>query len=316
MPIHLFAFRPLTAGLVLLATGLYAQDAAARTWTDKTGLYHLEADLIGFGEHSVILQRQDGELGAFPLERLSQEDREFLQSKQALETHTEKLAQPQVWTMRRGLKVPGRVVDYARREVTIQRRRGKIYVNHLQFDNLPNIYQQMLPKIVQHYEAIENLDITGFEQWVMELKGEPKTYTLDGVLLELENGDEYAVPFFFFSKEDRDLLRRGWEEWLAAHQEEADYEEQSERALRLQAMSAAHLRNQRYDRQVATMSLNMQAIRAGLVTAWEVTLYPGPGVYAPPRWVVIPARTSAQASQLALQQNPGFRLGPVRRVSR
>jgi hypothetical protein len=316
MSIHTFSFFPLPAGIVLLAAALFPHDASARTWTDDTGLYHLDAELIGYGDHAVILQRQDGELGAFPLERLSQEDQDFLQSKRAQEIHSENLAKPQTWTMQRGLKVPGRVIDYARREVTIQRRRGAIYVNHTRFENLPNVYQAMLPKIVQYYESVEDLDIAGFKRWVMALKGEPKTYTLEGVLLELENGDEYGVPFFFFSEADRDLLRQGWEEWLAANEQEADYQEQSERALRLQAMSAAYRRNQQYDRQVATLSLNLQAIQAGLLTAWEVTLYPGPGVSAPPRWIVIPARTSDQASQLALRQNPGFRLGPVRRVSR
>jgi hypothetical protein len=63
------------------------------------------------------------------------------------------------------------------------------------------------------------------------------------------------------------------------------------------------------------MNLNLQAIRAGLTSAWEVTLYPVPGNSSPPRWVVMPGRNSAQATAAALKNNPGFVVGPVRRVS-
>jgi hypothetical protein len=47
-----------------------------------------------------------------------------------------------------------------------------------------------------------------------------------------------------------------------------------------------------------------------------VTLYPVAGNPSPPRWVVMLGRNSEIATQLALQQNPGFFSGPVRKVSR
>ena len=79
---------------------------------------------------------------------------------------------------------------------------------------------------------------------------------------------------------------------------------------------AAHLQNQEIKRQIAMMNLNLQAIRAGITSAWEVTLYPQPGNPLPPQWVMTLGRNSAEATASALQQNPGFVAGAVRRVSR
>ena len=59
----------------------------------------------------------------------------------------------------------------------------------------------------------------------------------------------------------------------------------------------------------------MQAVQAGLTSLWEVTLFPAGGRGGPPLWVVVPGRDSRQATAAALQQNPGFVAGPVRRVA-
>ncbi len=80
--------------------------------------------------------------------------------------------------------------------------------------------------------------------------------------------------------------------------------------------AAAYQHDQQVNQQIAIMNLNMQAIQAGLTSAWEVTLYPIAGNPNPPRWVVTLGRNSDIATQLALQQNPGYVSGPVRRVSR
>ena len=122
----------------------------------------------------------------------------------------------QTWTMASGLKVVGRVVDYARKDVTIQQRRGKTYVNDRLFDNLPQVYQRMLPKLVAHFEKTQIDDKRGLDSWVMKLRGEPRTFTCEGVMLELENRDEYGVPFFFFSEADLKVLQPGWQRWVAA----------------------------------------------------------------------------------------------------
>ncbi len=136
---------------------------------------------------------------------------------------------------------------------------------------------------------------------------------MEGVILEVANGDEYAIPFFVFADADQKLLKAGWESWLAVQN---DHEQRDDHAFRLESLAAAHQRDQQINRQIALMDLNLQAIRAGLTSAWEVTLYPAAGNPGPPRWVVMPGRNSAQATAAAMQQNPGFVPGPVRRISR
>jgi hypothetical protein len=294
------------------AVAVIADDAPARDWTDITGKYHLEADLVGFDDETVVVQRADKELGAFPIDKLSQKDREFLQTKEATQANTENVGKLQTWTMQSGLKVVGRVVDYVRRDLTVQRRRGKVYANDKTFDNLPEVYQRMLPKIVAHFEENVQPDKAGLEAWLRSQKGKPRKYTLEGVLMELENGDEYGIPFFFFSADDLKVLQPGWDAWLKVHE---DPEQSDDHAFRLQSLAAAYQQNQRIDRQIAIMQLNMQAIQAGLVAAWEVSLYPGPGVVGPPLWVVVPARNSAAATAIAMQQNPGYVAGAQRRLS-
>jgi hypothetical protein len=303
---------PCRAFLLLILVGGAVAPAQARKWTDITGKYTLEADLVGFDDEAVILQRESKELGSIAINQLSLPDQEFLKSQEAQAIHNDNINQMQTWTTQSGIKVIGRIVDYVKSDMVLQRRRAKTYINDKVFENLPEIYQRMLPKIVAQLEGIDMPDAKALEAWVRDLRGIPKTYNLEGVIIELENGDEYSVPFFLLSEKDQQILKPGWEHWLADH---GDYEKQDDHAFRLQAQAAAYHQDQQVNQQIAIMNLNMQAIQAGLTSAWEVTLYPVAGNPSPPRWVVTMGRNSLIATDVALRQNPGFRSGPVRRVS-
>src|SRR5215475_772559 len=170
-----------------------AADVEARLWTDSTGKYTLEAKLIMFNDKSVVLQREDHELVAIPIEKLSDKDREFLKSKDAVDAVKAAAEGMQTWTLRDGAKIVGRIVDYAARDVTLQRRRGRIYVNDRVLDNLPKFYQQLIPKFVAESENLQRSDRASLEAWLVRQRGEPRTFHLDGVILETENGDEYGV---------------------------------------------------------------------------------------------------------------------------
>ncbi len=300
--------RLVCACLLLYAAG----NASAREWADATGNYTIEADLIGFDDENIVLQRPDKELGVLRIDQLSEKDREYLKAQEAEDAHKSNVGQVQAWTTKGGLKLVGRIVDYVRGDVVIQRRRGRMYVNDRAFTNLPEVYQALVPKVVEHFEEIELPDRRALNNWLLTLKGEPRTFLIEGVILEVEDGDEYAIPFFVFSESDRKILGAGWEGWLAVRQ---DYEQRDDHAFRLEALAATFHQNQLIDRQIALINLNLQAIQAGLTSAWEVTLYPVRGNPSPPRWVVMPGRNSAQAIAAALQNNPGFVAGPVRRVS-
>ena len=110
------------------------------------------------------------------------------------------------------------------------------------------------------------------------------------------------------------MLKSDWDEWLAARRGD-DFDALDDRAFRLRSLAAAHQRDQQVQREIALLQLQLQAVQAGLTSLWEVTLYPAAGQGGPPLWVVVPGRDSRQATAAALQQHPGFVVGPVRRVA-
>jgi hypothetical protein len=221
--------------------------------------------------------------------------------------------------MRNGFKLFGKIVDFAKKDVTVQRRRGRVYVNERPMENLPEIYRRMIPKIVEEYENIKFEDDRAFMTWVTKLKATPKTYHCEGVLLELANGDEFAFPFFMFSETDQNMLKPAWTQWESTHsaqQEQASQQEQQrQNSLYLQSQAAAYQQQQAEAMQISRLQLQVSAVNAGLTSIWEVYLYPPAGSYVYPMSVVVSARNSDAASQIAMQNNPGFTAGPVRKVS-
>jgi hypothetical protein len=301
----------LAAVLVVVASSAVAD---ARVWTDSTGKYTLDADLVTFNDRTVVLKRADHEMVAIPIEKLSETDREYLQTKEAGKTakpHNENI---QAWTLRDGTQLKGKIVEYAERDITLQRRRGNIYVNDRNFDNLPEFYQKIIPQIVAQQENLQRSDRQSLVSWLVRQRGEPRTLHVEGVIIETENGDEYAVPFSLLSDEDLALLKPSWNDWQAAANKN-DYAQQEDHAFLLRSLAAARQRDARVNRQIAQMQLGLRAVEVGLTSLWEVTLYPAAGQAGRPQWVVVPGRNSRQATELALQRNPGFVAGPVRRVS-
>lgn len=288
-----------------------ASPASARTWTDKTLKYKVDADLIAFNDKSVVLQRADHELGMVPIDALSPADQEYLKSKAAADESQNIVGKQQTWKLANGMQLVGRVVGYARKQITLQRQRGKIYVNDRVIENLPQIYQMVVPKIVAHVEHLQRDDRSAVEDWLVANKGQPQTITFDGVMMELDNGDEYCVPSFLFSPEDQQMLKPGWDAWIAASGEQ-QYDRQSEQSFMLQSLMAARQRDAQIQHQIAQVQLN-QAVLAGVTSVWEVTLYPqGAGR---PIWVTEAGVNSGEAAAAARQQYPGYAVGPIRKVA-
>jgi len=408
MGFALRAMGGLRAWVGLAVVFTVAGTAQARVWKDVTGLYTINADLVGFDDDMVILQRENKELGSCPIDKLCKEDREYLKSKEALEIHNSNIDQTQTWTMSNGLKVVGKIVDYERDEVVIKQQDGKVVVNNKPFDSLPEIYQDILLRVVETVESKPMPNKKALEDWVSTSpifrSGKSENYNLEGVVFELQDGSQYAVPFYLFAKQEQEMLKSGWDAWVESHKtvpappapatpgkadelagakpavgftgkgdsgdadlpkpaegftaggEKADAGaeglpkpakgftanldddvatnplgsgaatsarkpaaqnyKQDDQAFHLQSMAAAYQRDQKVNQRIAMMNLNMQAIQAGLTSAWEVTLYPNSGNPYPPKWVVTYGRNSLIATQEALRSNPGYRAGPVRKVSR
>jgi hypothetical protein len=287
--------------------------AEARVWTDASGQYTLDAELVTFNDRTVILQRPDHEMVAIPIEKLSEADREFLKSDEASNLARKGDKPLQTWTLVDGTKLVGRIVEFTQRDMTLQRRRGRIYVNDRVFENLPEFYQKLIPQIVAQSERLQRADRASLEAWLVRQRGQPRTIHLEGVVLEAENGDEYGVPFSMFSDEDVKLLKPRWSDWQTAAGKK-DYQQQEDHAFLLRSLAAARQRDQLVKREIAQLQLGLQAVQAGVTSLWEVTLYPAPGRNGRPLWVVMLGRNSRQATEAALQRNPGYVAGPVRRV--
>ncbi len=291
--------------------------ASGREWTDSTGLFHIKATLIAYSSESAILKvdekanAKSPDLVVIPLDKLSKEDREFLSTKEAELVHGN-LEHAQTWTMKNGMTVVGRVVDYARKDVVIQRRRGKVYVNDRLLTNLPEIYRKFIPKIIEHFDHVALPDDKSFNDWMLKQKATARTFHCEGVILEFENNEEYAFPFFFFSEKDLAQLQPGWQQWLTYAEE---HEKQEQERFYLQSQAMAYQREQQASQQMAMVQLELLAVGAGVVDLWEVYLEPSPQVRGYPQSVIVPARDSDQASIMAMQKYPGYVLGPVRKIA-
>lgn len=307
--------HPRLFGCVLLfSIASFAPHAEARLWTDSSGRYTLEAELVAANHTTVVLKRADHELVAIPLDKLSEADRAYVASPAAADLVRQAIDSVQTWTLRDGTEITGRLVDYMQGDMTIRRRRGRIYVNDRPLANLPEFYQLLIPKIAAHFENLPGGDRPSLEAWLARQPGQRRTFALEGVVLETESGDEYSVPFFLFSDDEQSLLHSGYDAWLTTGKGR-DFDAQDDESFRLQALAAARRRDQQVQHQIGLLQLQLQAVQAGLTSLWEVTLFPAAGRGGRPQWVVMPGRDSRQATAAALQRFPGFVAGPVRRVA-
>lgn len=121
------------------------------------------------------------------------------------------------------------------------------------------------------------------------------------------------MPFFLLSDADLEILRPGWEQWESEQASEASRERED---FLLEVQAQEYQRDRQQTRQIQMLNLELMAAATGITTIWEVSLMPRPGVYARPMSVVVSARDSLQAQQMALSRFPGFVVGPVRSLNR
>jgi hypothetical protein len=174
----------------------------------------------------------------------------------------------------------------------------------------------MLPYVVEHFENVKFENARQFQDWVEKQKTNIRTFRCEGVMIEFPNGDEYAFPLFLLSDKTRQALKPSYEQWQAdlASQRESDmeYELQRQHDLYLQSQ-ATSFQHQQELLQVARLQLLLSAVQTGAIDLWEVYLYPPPGRFGYPLSVVVMARNSEEARVLAMQRNPGYQVGPIRK---
>lgn len=308
----------------MLVWGFAAEASAQREWVDKSGRYVVNGSLLAFNDHLVILKTADGELLSMAVSDLSDETRDFLKSEEANSVLGSSALQK--WTLRNGLQIIGQVVSHEVRDVTLQRRRGKLYVNDRPVESLPAEYRRMLPVVVGHFENQDFDDLASMEKWFNARHGyRPVNYHCEGIKLALENGEEYLVPYFVFADSDRKFLEAGGEE---ARKAEAYSEDRQKQDLYTQVRAAEYqraqqqqqeeqrLRERQEDQQIKMVQLGLLAVAAGATDLWEVAMVPPGGSIYQAQLVVVPARNSLQASELASAKWPGYQVGSIRRVNR
>jgi hypothetical protein len=316
MNIRLFATT-----FVLLLMCVAVADAQTpqktREWNDVSGRFLARGEYFASNDDTVVVRRRNGTLVGVELKDLSTADQQFVKEQreaiESAEPRPEAIDQYQTWKSRSGFEVRGRILAFGQRDVEFRRMAGLVMVNGTAFSRLPPFSQITAIQIVAEFEDPSVKTESDLNRWAAKLGNETRKFSVEGVLLKLEDGTELPVPFFMFSEADLYALRPGYEQWKDGKASEAS---RAREDFLLQLQAEEHNRGRMESRQIEMMKLNLLAAATGVTTIWEVFLVPPPGVYARPLSVVVPARDSLQAQQMALAQHPGFRINATRSLSR
>lgn len=305
--------------LVFVAVAPVAQDAESRTWKASKGFYSIKGELFAYNDTTVVIKRDGSEkLVAMETAELSEADQKFIADKREKDQQTSAGTSAEdwhTWTSASGWQIRGRVLAYGRKDLVVDRKLGSVTINGKNFSTLDALHQKLVLAILSKLENQTIADDSDLRTLAASFQGQPKEYTLEGVMLQLENKDEIPVPFFLFSDKDLELLRSGWEAWQAADSDSAarareDFLVQQE-AMQYQRMQRQQIQHE----QMEVLKLNLLATAVGATNIWEVALFPAPGVRGRPMTVVVSAPNSQAAAQIAVQQHRGYVPGPIRRVN-
>lgn len=294
------------------------QRSDARPWSDASGRYKVDADLLAVNDDVVVLKTKDGRLIAVEIAQLSQPDQEFLKSEEAGATKLDAKDKDHVWRLQGDLKAIGRIVGYFAQEMVVERRNAKLFVDGTQESDLPETLRSMLPRVVEHFETAKIKDMPELKEWLNKHGKVPHVYQIEGVRIALTSGEEVKVPIFMFESAERALLEPGLARWKALQKEKLEDVDRSRyaqrEALMLSSAARAYQQDQAYKNQAQMMQLNLLAIDAGVTDLWEVLLLPR-NPYAYPFTVVVPARDSATAQVVAASKYPGYLVDATRKLA-
>lgn len=313
--------RPAVAPAAQPAAGAVGA-GAAREWKSAKGQVVLTGSFVAANDATVVIEKPTGELVGVKLEELSEADRKLAQELRLAEVQAksesearraeERAYDPHVWTTRDGVKLKGRVTSFARKDVTYRRNTGVTMVNEHPFSKLPAYYQDVAIRIVGQMADPNVKTEADLTRWARSLRGQPKTFSVEGVILRLEDNTELPIPFFLLSDDDLKFLRPGWDAWK---KQDADEESRKRESFLLEVQAQQYQEDRAMTQQIQMMNMQYMAVATGLTRIWEVYLYPPAGVYARPMAVVVNALDNVQAQQVASMMYPGYFIGPVRKLS-
>ncbi len=290
----------------------------ARTWTDVSGRFKVEADLLAINDDVVVLKTAEGRLIAVEIKQLSVGDQAFLKSEEAGAGKLADRDKDHVWNLKGDLKVIGRLAGYFTHELIVGRRNARLFVDGTEEDKLPDTVKAILPRIVEHFETAKISDLNSLKSWLTDQGKVPHVYPIEGVRIALTSGDEISVPIFLFSSAERALLEPGLARFLALQKEKLKDEERSQlakrEALMLSSTARAYQLNAAQAAQARMLQLDLLAIDSGITDLWEVLVVP-PNPYAYPFSIVVTARDSGTAQALVAERYPSFQIDAARKLS-
>ena len=302
----------------LCASLLLSQTSQGTEWTDATGRFKIEANLIAVNDDVVVLKTKDGRLIAVEIAQLSKANQEFLKSDEAAASKLDAKDKDHTWRLLGDHKVTGRIAGYFAQDMVVERRNAKLFVDETQESDLPELTLTILPHIVEHFETAKIKDLAELKEWLSKRGKMPHVYPVEGVRVALTSGEEVKIPIFVFASGERAVLEPGLARWKALQKEKLEDTEKSRysnrEALMLSSAARAYQQDQAFNAQAQMMQLNLLAINAGITDLWEVLLMPR-NPYAYPFTVVVPATDSASAQIVAAQNYPGYKVDSTRKLS-
>lgn len=304
--------RSVTCTLLLL---VLAANLSAREWSCPAGKFKLEGDVVAFDNKLVVVKKTDGSLAALEIDALCKADQEFVKKKEVIAAHKKSAEEMQTWTGKDGLKFRGQVIAYGQKEIVVQRRAGKMFIDNEDFAKLSPLQQKVALKVFSTIEKTEIKDEKAFEQWAIKnlRGGQPKKYPLSGVRMRLETGDEVRIPFFMFNQKDLAVLKPGWDLWL---EKKGSEEERNREDFLMRTAAMQYQRDKAENRRIEMIKLDLLGATAGVTDIWRVNLIPRQGVRARPITVMVTAPNSLAAEQIAMRKYRGYVVGGVARASR
>ena len=306
--------------LLLLVYGL--APLRAREWSDNSGHFKIEADLVAFDGETVVLRAKAGRLLAVKLANLSADDIAYLKTPEvaSFENNAPIQDSPTEWSLQNGQVVRGAITGIGIQQVVIFRRDSKVHVSFNGKEIADPIYKLLLPEIVNHAASTSYKSLDELDRHLATLKPPSVTYMLPTVTIATNSGN-VAIPVFLFKKEEQHYLWAASERLRLLQESELTSEEREKIAARENFLARSFGRGRRaaaaLPSEISQIQLDLLA-NAALVAAraefWEVVISP-PNAYLLPFTVVVPAANSAEAEARVAAQYPGYTLVGISRTA-
>ncbi len=297
--------------------------AEMRKWQDVSGVYSVTAELVTSDDSLVVLEKQNGELEILLIEQLSPADREYVKEHLASEaTGADGVEKPlkalSRWHLQDGSVIEGELTGFGSQQMIVRRERGELWVNEYKLNALPTAYAKVIPSVVSAVDGKPIEDLEKLERHLADGGGGPFEYVVEGIQLQLDEGGAITIPLALLTSSDAREIAPNFARWKAAQaediSEEDRYATQSRERLVLDSYQRLRVQEAVRQRELKVLELGLLQVATGITDVWEVTLLPNTA-YGYPRAVVVSARDSLEAEFRVQQMYPGWRLGPVRKLS-